>query len=144
MALPDDQYPAWLWTVLDDNKAKLESGKKENGEVDFAMQKKRLRAQYVFDHLCDIELKLISGIERILKLQITSRRHSDFQDKDWCTQGMIIGRPISGATIQDEEPYVVHICIQPITLSLLKRSSPPPARPRDTYPSCQLSILSSS
>jgi large subunit ribosomal protein L54 len=46
VALPDDQYPAWLWTVLDDNKAKLEKGeKKEGGEVDFAMQKKRLRAQ---------------------------------------------------------------------------------------------------
>jgi large subunit ribosomal protein L54 len=46
IALPDDQYPAWLWTVLDDNKAKLEKGeKKEGGEVDFAMQKKRLRAQ---------------------------------------------------------------------------------------------------
>jgi hypothetical protein len=44
--LPDDQYPAWLWTVLDDNKAKLEKvEKKEGGEVDFAMQKKRLRAQ---------------------------------------------------------------------------------------------------
>jgi large subunit ribosomal protein L54 len=48
VALPDDQYPAWLWTVLDDNKAKLEKGeKKEGGEVDFAMQKKRLRAQWV-------------------------------------------------------------------------------------------------
>jgi large subunit ribosomal protein L54 len=46
IALPDDQYPAWLWTVLDDNKVKLEKGeKKEGGEVDFAMQKKRLRAQ---------------------------------------------------------------------------------------------------
>jgi hypothetical protein len=46
VALPDDQYPAWLWTVLDDDKVKLEKGeKKEGGEVDFAMQKKRLRAQ---------------------------------------------------------------------------------------------------
>jgi len=85
--------------VLDDNKAKLESGKKEGGEVDFAMQKKRLRAQYVFTHFSDIEEKLISGIERILKLQIISRRHSDFQNIDWCTQSMITGRKISGPVL---------------------------------------------
>lgn len=49
VALPDDQYPAWLWTILDDPSAKLEidkrTGKADAGNVDFKLEKKRLRAQ---------------------------------------------------------------------------------------------------
>lgn len=49
VALPDDQYPAWLWTILEDPATKLESdkktGKADAGEVNFQLEKKRLRAQ---------------------------------------------------------------------------------------------------
>ena len=49
VALPDDQYPAWLWTILDDSAVKLEnekkSGKADAGEIDFLLEKKRLRAK---------------------------------------------------------------------------------------------------
>ena len=51
IALPDDQYPSWLWTILDDANVKLENDKKagraDAGEVDFKLQKRKLRAQYV-------------------------------------------------------------------------------------------------
>jgi len=49
IALPDDQYPSWLWTILDDANVKLENDKKagraDAGEVDFKLQKRKLRAQ---------------------------------------------------------------------------------------------------
>jgi large subunit ribosomal protein L54 len=49
IALPDDQYPSWLWTILDDSSAKLESDKKagraDAADVDFKLQKRKLRAQ---------------------------------------------------------------------------------------------------
>lgn len=48
VALPDDQYPAWLWTILDDSATKLEKDKKlgqaDAGSVDFKLEKKRLRS----------------------------------------------------------------------------------------------------
>ena len=49
VALPDDQYPAWLWTILDDSTVKLgnekKAGKADSGEIDFLLEKKRLRAK---------------------------------------------------------------------------------------------------
>lgn len=53
VALPDDQYPDWLWTLLPDPKAAAGKGQ-ESGEAripgdlkssaDFREEKKRLRA----------------------------------------------------------------------------------------------------
>jgi large subunit ribosomal protein L54 len=55
VALPDDQYPAWLWTILDDSSVKLENekkaGKADSGDIDFLLEKKRLRAKYVHVYL---------------------------------------------------------------------------------------------
>jgi large subunit ribosomal protein L54 len=48
VALPDDQYPAWLWTILDDADVVLENEKKSgkaDKSVDFKLQKRKLRAQ---------------------------------------------------------------------------------------------------
>jgi len=40
VALPDDQYPAWLWTILD------EAPKTSpEGEFDFLTERRRLRAK---------------------------------------------------------------------------------------------------
>lgn len=40
VALEDDEYPAWLWTLLD---APASGGKE--GEFDFVAERRRLRAQ---------------------------------------------------------------------------------------------------
>jgi large subunit ribosomal protein L54 len=38
VALPDDQYPAWLWTLLDAPKPPAE------GKFNFEVERKKLRA----------------------------------------------------------------------------------------------------
>lgn len=57
VALPDDQYPAWLWTILDDASVKLEvekkTGKGDTADIDFLLQKRKLRSQYVYTEIRD-------------------------------------------------------------------------------------------
>jgi len=47
VALPDDQYPSWLWTILDSERLDAEDGRLASSEagIDFKREKKRLRAQ---------------------------------------------------------------------------------------------------
>jgi large subunit ribosomal protein L54 len=40
VALADEEYPAWLWAILDGEVA----AKKKEGEFDFLTERKRLRA----------------------------------------------------------------------------------------------------
>lgn len=40
VAMADDKYPEWLWTILDEPVAKT-----KEGEFDFQAERKRLRAQ---------------------------------------------------------------------------------------------------
>lgn len=42
VALPEDQYPPWLWTLLD---AKADAKPADGAERDFKADRRRLRAQ---------------------------------------------------------------------------------------------------
>ncbi|RSH86817.1 uncharacterized protein EHS24_005091 [Apiotrichum porosum] len=45
VALKDEEYPAWLWTLLDKDEAAAPTSKTQKGETDFVAVRRRLRAQ---------------------------------------------------------------------------------------------------